>query len=68
LNIRAKLFGAWEMNWMPYNVAHDVDLPDSKGPPIGFLMYPQAEVGGNRVDSLDPERFSYVLSAQEIVP
>src|SRR6186997_2476396 len=28
-DIRARLFGAWEMNWMPYSVAHDVELPGS---------------------------------------
>ncbi len=64
--VRAKLFGAWEMNWMPYNVAHDVELPNSKGPTLGFLMYPQAEVGGNRLDSLDSEGFRYALTAREI--
>ena len=63
--VRAKLFGAWEMNWMPYNVAHDVELPGSTGSPIAFLMYPQAEVGGHRLDSLDPENFSYTLTSRE---
>jgi transglutaminase-like putative cysteine protease len=24
---RAKLFGAWEMNWLAFNTAHDVALP-----------------------------------------
>ena len=43
---RAKLFGAWEMNWMAYNYAHDVKLPGSAGAPVAFLMYPQAETGG----------------------
>ena len=28
---RAKLFGAWEMNWMAYNYAHDVKLPGLAG-------------------------------------
>ena len=27
---RARLFGSWEMNWIAYNVAHDVTLPGSK--------------------------------------
>jgi transglutaminase-like putative cysteine protease len=63
--VRAKLFGAWEMNWMPYNIAHDVELPGAKGPPIAFLMYPQAETDGNRLDSLDPEHFSYTLASRE---
>ena len=66
MDVRARLFGAWEMNWMPYNVAHDVELPASKRPPIAFLMYPQAEAGGNRLDSLDPENFSYALTSREI--
>ena len=56
-DVRARLFGALEMSRMPYNVAHDVQLPGSIGSPIAFLMYPQAEVGGHRLDSLDPERF-----------
>ena len=32
---RAKLFGAWEMNWLPYNYSHDVKLPNSNGPELG---------------------------------
>src|SRR6059036_3152046 len=36
---RAKLFGAWEMNWLAYNYAHDVKLPGaSDARPIPFLM------------------------------
>ncbi len=45
---RAKLFGAWEMNWLPYNYSHDVKLPQSNGPEIGFLMYPQGETANSR--------------------
>ena len=68
MEVRARPFGAWEMNWMPNNVAHDVELPNSKGPALEFLMYPQAEVGDRRVDSLDSERFRYTLTSQEISP
>jgi transglutaminase-like putative cysteine protease len=60
------LFGAWEGNWMGYNVAHDVALPGSNGPKLGFLMYPQAETRGERVDSLDPDTFKYKITAREI--
>jgi transglutaminase-like putative cysteine protease len=60
------LFGAWEGNWMGYNVAHDVALPGSPGPKLGFLMYPQAETRGERVDSLDPDTFKYKITAREI--
>lgn len=64
--VRAKLFGAWEMNWLAYNEAHDVRLPGSIGAPVAFFMYPQAETGGNRLDSLDPDNFKYTISAREI--
>jgi transglutaminase-like putative cysteine protease len=64
--VRAKLFGAWEMNWLAYNEAHDVKLPGSKGPALGFLMYPQAETGNERLDSLDPDGFKYTITAREI--
>jgi hypothetical protein len=29
-------------------------------------MYPQAETGGSRRDSLDPERFQYEITAREL--
>ena len=64
--VRAKLFGAWEMNWLAYNRAHDVSLPGSSGPRIGFLMYPQAETAAGRLDSLDPDNFKYTIAAKEI--
>ncbi|TMJ23002.1 MAG: transglutaminase domain-containing protein, partial [Alphaproteobacteria bacterium] len=63
---RKALFGAWEMNWLAYNYAHDVELPGSSGPKVGFLMYPQAEVGDERLDALDPDAFKYVITAKEI--
>lgn len=63
---RRALFGAWEMNWLAYNVAHDIRLPGSAGPAIPFLMYPQAETGGRRLDSLDAENFRYSLTASEV--
>jgi len=63
---RARLFGSWEMNWMAYNFAHDVALPGSDGPPLAFLMYPQAETAKGRVDSLDPQSFRYEITSREI--
>jgi len=62
---RARLFGAWEMNWMAYNFAHDVALPGSNGCTIPFLMYPQAETADARVDSLDADAFRYEITSQE---
>jgi len=42
---RAKLFGAWEMNWLAYNYAHDLALP-ARDRALPFLMYPQAQTAG----------------------
>jgi len=64
--VRPKLFGAWEMNWLAYNEAHDVKLPGSTGPAVAFLMYPQAETGKERLDSLDPDNFKYTMTAREL--
>ena len=65
---RARLFGSWEMNWMAYNFAHDVDLPGSGGAPIPFFMYPQGETPEGRLDSLDPDNFRYEITARERTP
>jgi transglutaminase-like putative cysteine protease len=64
---RRTLFGHWEMNWMAYNIAHDVALPGSKGPEIPFLMYPQGETARGRLDPLDPKDFRYTIGARELV-
>lgn len=63
---RARLFGSWEMNWMAYNFAQDVTLPGSTRAPLHFLMYPQAETAQGTLDSLDPDRFRYQITAREI--
>ena len=64
--VRETLFGSWEMNWIAYNDAHDVALPGAAGKPLPFLMYPQAEAGGARRDSLDPAGFRYTITAREL--
>jgi transglutaminase-like putative cysteine protease len=64
--VRQKLFGAWEMNWLAFNTAHDVALPGSTGPKVGFFMYPQLETAGGRADPLDPDNFKYTITAREI--
>jgi transglutaminase-like putative cysteine protease len=63
---RRALFGAWEGNWLAYNFAHDIVLPDAKGPKLEFLMYPQAETAAGRLDSLDPDSFKYTITASEV--
>jgi transglutaminase-like putative cysteine protease len=64
--VRRKLFGAWEMNWLAFNNAHDVALPGAKGAKLAFFMYPQLETANGRADSLDPDNFKYTITAREI--
>jgi transglutaminase-like putative cysteine protease len=59
--MRKKLFGAWEMNWLAYNTAHDVVLPGSKTK-IPYLMYVNAETGGKVLDQLDPDSVKYSIT------
>jgi len=63
---RKALFGAWEGNWVAFNDAHDVKLPGSKESAIAFLMYPQAENKSGFLDSLDPDKFKYRITAREL--
>jgi transglutaminase-like putative cysteine protease len=63
---RSALFGSWEGNWVAFNAAHDVKLPGSKEPAIPFLMYPQAENKAGFLDSLDPDKFKYRITAREV--
>lgn len=67
LAARKRLFGSWEMNWLAYNYGNDVMLPRSVHGPLPFLMYPQSETAEGRLDSLDPEDFSYQITSREIV-
>ena len=64
--VNKHLFGGWEGNWIAYNMAHDVVLPQSKGAKLGFFMYPTAENSGGRLDSYDPDQFKYQISSAEI--
>lgn len=63
---RKRLFGSWEMNWVAYNYAHDVELPGSAGKPIVYFMYPQAENSEGRLDPFDPDNFKYEIAAKAV--
>ena len=63
---RRRLFGNWEMNWLAYNMGHDVKLPNSSGPRLPYLMYVNAETGGEMLDQLDPDSIKYSITAREI--
>ncbi len=63
---RKRLFGSWEMNWLAYNMGHDVKLPNSSGPKLPYLMYINAETGGEMRDQLDPDSLKYTITAREV--
>jgi transglutaminase-like putative cysteine protease len=63
---RVTLFGGFEMNWLAYNYAADLKLPNSPGDPIPFFMYPQAETANERRDPLDADSVRYRLTSREI--
>jgi hypothetical protein len=54
------------MNWLAYNMGHDVKLPNSSSPKIPFLMYTNAETGGELLDQLDPDGLGYSISSWDI--
>ena len=63
---RKRLFGNWEMNWLAYNMGADIALPNSSGPKLPYLMYPNGETGGERLDQLEPDAFKYTMTAREL--
>jgi transglutaminase-like putative cysteine protease len=63
---RKRLFGNWEMNWLAYNMGHDVSLPGAKGPKLPYLMYINAETGGEMRDQLDPDSLKYTITARPV--
>jgi len=54
------------MNWIAYNTAHDVKLPGASGAKIPYLMYVNAESGGEMRDQLDPPAVRYTITAKEV--
>ena len=64
--LKKLLFGFWEMNWVSFNAAQDVNLRGSTGRTLPFLVYPQLETAEGRYDSLDGNRLSYSVSASRV--
>ncbi len=69
VDLRKRLFGYWEMNWVGFNTARDFDLNPKASRPLPYLMYPYAEFGDSRLDGRDPVDFKFRLQSREtIVP
>ena len=63
---RKRLFGGWEMNYLAYNMAHDVKLPNSSSPRIPYFMYINGETGGKELDQLEPDTFKYEIRSNGV--
>lgn len=63
---RERLFGYWEMNWLAFNRAHDLQLPGATGWKVPYFMYPDGQTVRGRLDPLDPDRFQYTMTAKEL--
>jgi transglutaminase-like putative cysteine protease len=66
--LRERLFGHWEMNWIGYNSATDIELPGAghEQSNFAFLMYPCAMTAKGQPNALDPARFKYEITSREI--
>ncbi|WP_292975234.1 transglutaminase domain-containing protein [Nitrosomonas sp.] len=66
--LREKLFGSWEMNWVAFNDGENVDLGKAcAAGRLPFFLYPHAEIDGKQQDSLEPESFSYKITSATLV-
>ena len=65
--VRERLFGSWEMNWLAYNMGHDLALPyATQAPKLPYLMYVNAESDGELRDQLEPESVRYTITSREL--
>ncbi len=66
--LRDRLFGTWEMNWIGYNSATDIELPGAgqRKTDFAFLMYPCAFTANGQPNCLDPAHFRYEITSREI--
>ena len=67
--LRDRLFGSWEMNWVGFNSATDIELPGAgptRKPNFAFLMYPCAFTAAGQPDCLDPAHFRYEIRSREL--
>lgn len=60
---RRRLFGYWEMNWIAYNTARDIQIPGFTRE-LNYLMYPHGF--DPAIDSLDPDAFRYSIESANV--
>jgi transglutaminase-like putative cysteine protease len=63
---RTTLFGAWEGNWIPYNMQNDIILPGSGGKKAPFLIHPLVKIADGPIGDWRQNGFDYKLTAKEL--
>jgi transglutaminase-like putative cysteine protease len=63
---RSTLFGAWEGNWVAYNMGNDFELPDSGGTKVPFLIRPRVLTSTGLLEENAPDGFLYKLATKEL--
>jgi transglutaminase-like putative cysteine protease len=66
VSARATLFGAWESNWVPYNMAHDVLLPGSDNAVLPVFTNPRVKIGGGEMTDTSSPGISCMIAATEL--
>ncbi len=68
--LRDHQFGNWEMNWIGYNSAEEIELPGRDGlhrPDFAFLIYPCALTSEKNGPCTNPGSFRYEITSTELI-
>lgn len=63
---RVTLFGGWEGNWIAYNMASNLILPDAGASPVPTLKYPMARTGETMLDPRETDQMAFTITAKEL--
>jgi transglutaminase-like putative cysteine protease len=66
VSARVTLFGAWEGNWVAYNMAHDITLPESGGVTQPIFVRPVVRIGAAAPMQAKAPEITYKLIANEL--
>ncbi len=66
VTVRGTLFGAWEGNWVPFNMAQDLELPLSDGVVAPVLIRPLVRIGNSAPSEALPPDSSYRIVTSEL--
>ena len=66
VSARATLFGAWEGNWVAYNMAHDVELPALDGVVLPTFTRPLVRIGADRLIDANSTEIGCKIAAKEL--